>query len=357
MKTSKKTPSVKMVTSSGSKRKDQPEKTSEKNKKKMRMYGEEDEEGNNKEVSKLLQSLKEQFDGVIEVFSSFKEEKWHKNLVLRRDLIGLLLKDQLEGIDRTTLPSRAELKPLLLQIDSVEERQRDYVQQKFNDLNACLQNAIKQSEVVPAAPAPSTYCFSSHYKRAQSNSQLAVRDGRMGTAPLALELLHPSFRIFTYWSSINPYPLPGSPEIDERKIDDKSFIKAYQAANVLLHSMPQFYSSHDDRLGDFHKALVLVFPENEEFEWCMNAPADQGLSSTNVSYRVDIVYRFKKTKIPLIFVEVKLELGEGGNPFWQNHRLYQSYTDNNPKSRFNGAPVFFIQLCGMNFLQYDFNSS
>jgi hypothetical protein len=243
------------------------------------------------------------------------------------------------------------------EIDSVGEADRVFVQQKFNDLDACLRDVINQSEVIPAAPAPSTYCFSSQYKRAQSNSQLAVRDGRMGTAPLALELLHPSFRIFTYWSSINPYPLPGSPEIDERKIDKKSFIKAYQAANVLLHSMPQFYSSHDDRLRDFHKALVLVFPENEEFEWCMNAPADQGLSSTKVSYRVDIVYRYKKTKIPLIFVEVKLELGEGGNPFWQNHRLYQAYTDANPKSRFNGAPVFFIQLCGMNFLQYDFHSS
>ena len=55
---------------------------------------------------------------------------------------------------------------------------------------------------------------------------------------------------------------------------------------------------------------------------------------------------------------MKLELGEGGNPFWQNHRLYQSYMKENMKSRHNGAPVFLIQLCGMILLHYyDFHMS
>ena len=67
-------------------------------------------------------------------------------------------------------------------------------------------------------------------------------------------------------------------------------------------------------------------------------------------YKVDLVYHCKKTLVPLIFVEVKLELGEGGNPFWQNHQLYQSYTKENMQSHRNGAPIFFVQLCGMSIL-------
>jgi hypothetical protein len=352
MKTSNKmTPPGKMITSS-SKRKDQPEKTRERNKKKMRMDEEEDDEVEEKVVSKILQSLEEQFDKVIKVFNEeFGKESWHRELVLRRNLISLLK----DGIGRKSLSTRAELNPLHRKgISETDPAFREFVQEKFDDLDACLKNAINQSQAAQAAPAPSTYCLAKHYRYAQSKPQMAVRDGRMGTAPLALELLHPSFRIFTYWSSINPYPLPGSPKTDNREIAKDSFINVYQAANELLHSMPQFYPSHDDRLNDFQKALLSVFPENEEYEWTLNTPADQGLSSETVTYRVDMVYRYKITCIPIIFVEVKLELGEGGNPFWQNHRLYQSYAEKNPKSRFNGAPVFFVQLCGMNFLHYDF---
>jgi hypothetical protein len=354
MKTSnKKMPPGKMITSSASKRTDQPEKTRERNKKRMRMDEEEDDEVEDKEVSKILQSLEEKFDKVIKAFNKFKEESWYQELKLRRDLISLL-KDE---IARTSLSlsTRSELKPLPRNgISETDPVHREIVQEKFDDLDACLENAINQSQAAQAAPAPSTYCLAKHYRCAQSKPRMAVRDGRMGAAPLALELLHPSFRIFTYWSSINPYPLPGSPKTDNREIAKDSFINVYQAANELLHSMPHFYLSHDDRLNDFQKALLSVFPENEEYEWTLNTPADQGLSSETVTYRIDMVYRYKITSIPLIFVEVKLEFGEGGNPFWQNHRLYQSYAEKNPKSRFNGAPVFFVQLCGMNFLHYDF---
>ena len=76
-------------------------------------------------------------------------------------------------------------------------------------------------------------------------------------------------------------------------------------------------------------------------------PADQALpDGSPVKYKIDIMYQHKRAHVPLIFVEVKLELGEGGNPFWQNHCLYPSYTKKNMKSHHNGAPVFLIQLCG-----------
>ena len=223
--------------------------------------------------------------------------------------------------------------------------QYKFVEAKFMDLDGCLKNIFKQSQ---EPPAPLTYCLGAPYRRSQLNPWMAVRDGCMGTAPVALELLHISFRTFTYWSFVNPYPLPGSPTcLQERR----EIINVYQATNQLLFSMPQLYTSHDDRLDDFKKALLLIFPESDSYEWCQNMPADQALpDGSPVKYKIDIIYWHKWTHVPLIFVEVKLELGKGGNPFWQNNHLYQSYMKKNMKSHHNGAPVFLLQLCGMTIL-------
>jgi len=153
---------------------------------------------------------------------------------------------------------------------------------------------------------------------------------------------------------LNPYPFPRPLWEDKRDIDKESFICVYQAVYHLLFSMPVFYTAHDDCMEELKKALLQIFPDNEIFQWCANVPANQGIpEGTPVRYKGDLVYQCKKTLVPLIFIEVKLELGEGGNPFWQNHHLYQSYIKENMQARCR-APVFFVQLCGMAFLLYDF---
>ena len=327
-------------TSSGSKRKGEPEELGA-NKKKYRMDKE--------EASEILQKLISQLEDVIDLYrNKYPNDLWYRYLVEHRKLLFFLLKD--EELNLIQLSLRKELGPLSRKGVSDETD----VKVKLDDLDAALLKAIKKSR---SLPAPSAYCMGGNYRYAQSHSQNAVRDGRTGTAPLALELLHGSFRIFTYWSFINPYPLPGSSIKDQRSINKESFINVYQAANQLLLSMPRLYSSHDDCLFDFKKALLLAFPENDQYQWCHNAPPEQDLDITRSKsgYKVDLVYRYRETRVPLIFVEVKLELGEGGNPFWQNHRLYQSYTKLNDISRHNGAPIFLVQLCGMTFLHYDFH--
>jgi hypothetical protein len=361
---SKKTTSgSKSATSTSLKRRDQPEKVGQ-TKKKPRMGEELTEEEElilGQEVSQLLQPLQDQLVQVIKAFSHYHKEDWHQRLETRQQLIPLLC-GQVRS--RKDLSKRPELAPfsrrgLPFTLTEAERPGSDYelVEAKFMDLDGCLQKIFEQSQ---EPPAPSTYCLGAPYRYSQSNPEMFVRDGRMGTAPVALELLHAAFRTFTYWSFLDPYPLPGSParSKEKREINNDVFIKVYQTANQLLFSMPQLYSSHDDRLHDFQKALLLIFPENDFYEWCHNIPADQGLpDGSRVKYKVELVYRNKQTRVPLIFVEVKLELGEGGNPFWQNHRLYQSYTKKNMKSRHNGAPVFLIQLCGMTILHYDFHIS
>ena len=59
--------------------------------------------------------------------------------------------------------------------------------------------------------------------------------------------------------------------------------------------MPQLYTAHDDHLGDFKKAFLLIFPENEDYEWC-NMSADQNFPKSGpVRYKVDLVYQNKHT--------------------------------------------------------------
>jgi len=326
-------------------------KVGEESHKKTRTVDEEEEDSTSREVSNLLKPLLEQMKLVIDVFRLYEEETWYKELSARYQLLPSLSN---LVTSRAELSSRAELKAWTLPPD-LDKQEYELLREKLNDLEKLRIKAIDRSQELPA---PSTYCLGASYRRAKTNSMMAVRDGRRDRPPVALELLHISFRTFTYWSFVDPLPLPGSPtySTESRLIKDKkAFINVYQAANELLLSMPQLYTSHDDRLDDFKKALLLIFPEDDDHEWSQNTPADQGHS--NVKYKVDITYRHKRNKVPLIFAEVKLELGEGGNPFWQNHRLYQSYTKAIPKSRHNGAPVFLVQLCGMTFLCNDFINS
>jgi hypothetical protein len=326
MKTSKKKmPSVnKAGTSSGSKRKGQ---FGQKTKKKPRTEEptQEDLLILREEVSQLLQPLRDELDCVIKAFIQYKQEPWYKELETRQILISTL---DTAVKSRDEFSTRPELRPFVRKglpfaLPEADRADSDYqlVQVKLDDLDACRKKIIDQSQ---EPPAPSTYCLGAHYRRSQLNSRMVVRDGCVGTGPVALELLHISFRTFTYWSFLNPYPLPGSPNLSKetRPIDNDAFIKVYQAANQLLFSMPQLYTSHDDRLDDFKKALLLIFPENDVYKWCQNMPEDQCLPDARgppVRYKIDIVYRHVRNRIPLIFVEVKLELGEGGNPFWQNH--------------------------------------
>ena len=280
------------------------------------------------EFSHLLQPLKDQLEGVIKAFIQYQDEDWYRELETCQQLIPLLSGQIRSREDLSKCPELAPFSrrgsPFTLPEAERPGSQYKLIKAKFMDLDSCLKKILEQSQELPA---PSTYCLGAPYRRFQLNPQMAVCDGHMGTAPVALELLHISFRTFTYWSFVNPYPLPSSPahSQERRVINEDAFINVYQAANQLLFSMPQLYASHDDQLDDFKNALLLIFPKNDTYEWCQNMPADQGLSDgSSVKYKINITYRHKRTHVPLIFVEVKLELGEGGNPFWQNHRLYQS---------------------------------
>ena len=343
------------------KRKDQLDKNDQHTRKKPKTLDEHTEEELlllRNEISQILEPLQVQLHAIINAFPQYKKEPWYIALETRRELVQVLPSQVRRWEEFALRPELSSFKRAGLPFTLAEEDRGDsdykLIEAKFIDLERCLRDTVGETK---EPPAPSTYCFGRPYRRCQFNPQMAVRDGRTGAAPVALELLHFSFRTFTYWSFINPYPLPGSPAYlsETREIDKKAFIRVYQAANQLLFSMPQLYTAHDDRLGDFKKALLLIFPENEDYQWRTNMSADQNFSESGaVRYKVDLVYRHRHTRVPLIFVEVKLELGEGGNPFWQNHRLYQSYIKKNLHSRHNGAPVFLVQLCGMTFQCCDF---
>jgi hypothetical protein len=295
----------------------------------------------------FLGRLQAEIEVTLKTFARYKADDWYQDLETRRHLLPSLSSGNIP-MTLKSLVQRAELKPFkeLPPNRLVDE----LLKGKMNDLEI-LRKEITVISV--ELPAPSTYCLGTSYRRVKMDPMMTtVRDGRHEPSfPVALELLHNSFRTFTYFSFVDPIPLPGSPTYSEEKRlkqeDKETFIGVYQVANELLHSMPQLYDSHDDRLQAFFKNLQLIFPPDDTYEWSINA-------TTPDRYRADAVYRNKHTRVPLIYVEVKTELGEGGNPFWQNHRVYQSYTENQENDCSNGAPVFLVQLCGMSLLNYAF---
>jgi len=233
-----------------------------------------------------------------------------------------------------------------------QETQCNYpdLQTKFDDMEKLRNKAIAQA-LEPVAPL--VYCLYRAYHAHQLDSRTAVHAGRPGPYPIPLELLHPAFRTYTYWSVLNPVAKPGSSDATEF-IDIDTLIELEVCIRMLQHSMPKFYSIHDGWLKAFLDALKKIFPENSEYEWCTNEPANVVDSADPQSrYKIDIVYHYKTTRIPLIFVEVKLEMGEGGDPFWQNNQLYQTFVKE-PQVRGTGAPVFLVQLCGMTLTNYNY---
>lgn len=304
-------------------------------------------------ISQLLTNIHSHIVSALNNFSIFQAESWYKELVTRRDAISYLIDIGVESRRDRNFPE------LTLPFTPPEDNNQ-LIKVRLDDLRGLCDEAYHLSMVLKShnLPAPSTYCLPSIYRRLQLDSETAVRDGRTGTMPVALELLHSSFRTFTYWAFSDPYPLPDSRtrSKEKRPIDNDAFITVYKVANMLLHTMPKFFMTHNSRLSSFMDCLRLIFPEDEDYEWVHDMVVDHDVPD-NSRFRVDIVYRGKKELIPLIFVEVKLELGEGGNPFWQNHRLYQTYTSRHLNARYNGAPIFFMQLCGMTFVYYDFHIS
>jgi len=164
---------------------------------------------------------------------------------------------------------------------------------------------------------------------------------------LSLELFHPVFRTFMTWAVHN------STSSEDLNYDEKTSIQVDRCVRTLQQTMPQIFSTHDAQQKAFLEAFLEAFPQSTMFEWCQNEPADLLNSPGNqTKHKINLVYRHKKTLVPLIFVEVKLEMGEGGDPFWQNNRLYQTYIELCPDVRKTGAPVFFVHLCGnMTFIQ------
>jgi hypothetical protein len=295
--------------------------------------------------TEALDPLLKEISTVLKAFSDeHKDEKWYKRLKLRYSLLSTVTSNI---TTRRDLAGRKEMEeficPPIEELSQETQCNHPNLCTKFDDIERLRKNAISHA-LEPVAP--SVYCFHRAYHRYQLDPRTAVRAGRPGPYPIPLELLHPAFRTYTYWSVLNPVATPGCSDEGEF-IDLDTRMELEECISMLRHSMPQFYSSHDGRLRAFLDALKKIFPENSQYEWCINEPANVVDPTDSQSpYKIDIVYRYKTTRIPLIFVEVKLEMGEGGDPFWQNNRLYQSFITE-PQVRETEAPVFFVQLCGM----------
>lgn len=293
------------------------------------------------DVSNILRGLQAEINVTLATFTRYEADDWYQDLKARSQLLPSLASGNIP-MTLKSLVQHEELKPFKELPPHCSDD--DLLKRKMKDLEI-LRKEI--TDISVELPAPSTYCLGASYRRVKMDPMMTtVRDGRQEPSfPVALELLHSSFRAFTYFSFVDPIPLPGSPAYSKEERlnleDKKTFTNVYQAANRLLHSMPQLYDSHDDRLQDFLKALREIFPPDDTYEWSINT------TTTTDRYRADAVYRNKLTGVPVIYVEVKTELGEGGNPFWQNHRVYQSYTENPKNDCSNGAPVFLVQLCGL----------
>jgi len=303
-----------------------------------------DEEGlHQKEARNALMPLMDELRAVLRAFEHNSEASaWYTGLKTRFELISRVannikvrkdLLDRVELHDAFICPSSHELP---------EDVNHALLDIKFKDLEA-HRHAVVRYGLVPVAP--SVYCLHKNYLSYQLDSRTAIRAGRPGPYPLPLELFHPAFRTYTAWA------VHKSPSSED--LDDEIFIQIDRCVRTLQLTMPQIFSTHDARQKAFLEALLEVFPQNAYHEWCPNEPADLLNSPGNqTKHKIDLVYRNKITHVPLIFVEVKLEMGEGGDPFWQNNRLYQTYIELCPDALRTGAPVFFLHLCGnMIFIQ------
>jgi hypothetical protein len=311
---------------------------------KKTMDEDEPEEGlYQKEARNALMPLIDELQAILRAFEHSSEASaWYRGLNTRFELISRVannikvrkdLLDRIELQDAFVCPSSHEL---------AEDVSHALLVTKYKDLEA-HRHAVVRHGLDPVAP--STYCLHKHYLAYQLDDRTAVRVGRPQPFPLPLELLHPAFRTYTAWA------VHRSTSSDDP--DDDNVIQLDRCVRTLQQTMPKIFSNHDARQKAFLEALVEAFPEDPYYEWCPNEPADVLNSPGNqTKYKIDLVYRNRLTLVPLIFVEVKLEMGEGGDPFWQNNRLYQTYIELCPEALKNGAPVFFLHLCGnLTFIQ------
>ncbi|KAF8868754.1 hypothetical protein CPB84DRAFT_1755778 [Gymnopilus junonius] len=323
---------------------------------------------------------------IVEEFPGYSNEKWYKHLVVRYRLIPLV-PTSLNNLEE--LANQAELKPqFIFPSDEEEETPEgskynyELLRGKYADLEKERQKVVTLTIFFEAA-APSEYCLLLQYMCYQNDPRTAACDGHtpLYPIPLPLEFFHDAFRIFTYWH-MYPLALPADapdprealntndPQKVKFTVDREAFISICQTVNTLQCTMPEFYSSHDEHLQGFLDAILADFPHNrDDYEWHKEqAPAQDIPLCEPDKFRIDLCYRHKDTKVPCMFVEIKQDLGVGGNPFWQNHRLYQSYIAQCPAAWYNGThlsiggsfcdaknkPPIVLQFGGQTNLQQDF---
>jgi len=294
------------------------------------------------EATKILFPLLNEIEGILGHFGhAHQGDPWYNNLKLRCNLLG----DIPNNIEiRKDLADRAELKlpfdcPSQDALAEGTAENHPLLQNKFKDLEKHREAIIRRG-LEPVAP--SAYCLRRAYVSYQLDGRTAIRAGRPGPFSLPLELFHSAFRTYTGWVVHK----------SDSFQSDENFIALDRCVRTLQDTMPQFFATHDERQKAFLEALLEVFPQNDLYGWFQNEPADLLNPPHNRSkHKIDLVYLHKLTRIPLIFVEIKLEMGEGGDPFWQNNRLYKTLIDSCPPVRKSGAPVFFLHLSGMTFMQ------
>ena len=297
-----------------------------------------------KDIISVMAPLLDEISKVLLLFGPHSATAWYKALTKRRTKLEEACKTVSSRQELMTHNSlEASFSPGSIPgIGAASKKLATLFQALEKHRLAC----ITQSKSYP----PSLYCQT--WQQVQDDPNLAIHAGR-GKAPISfplpLPLIHPAFRLFVFWMQ---YP----PNLDFKTEPPTSLNSVAKCVDTLLLSTPAIYWTHDQCLQAFEKALAIAFPENEVFEWYTNCTMSLDPSNpTGARERVDLVYRNRDTLVASVFVEVKLEPGKGGDPFWQNGRIYQLYVEQNPKARENGAPVFFIQLSGMAFICDNFN--
>jgi hypothetical protein len=240
-------------------------------------------------------------------------------------------------------------------------------------LEKLREECIANSKRIP----PSQYCRTPIWQQCQGVAGLTIRSGRYRdlsstSYPIGLELLHSCFRLFTSFMLHPPKHNPAEePKCDKHYDSDEHYdsddyyegddykddrTKVIKCVDMLLLSMPQMFSDHRSRLREFLSALMLIFPDDKDYVWDIEVIVLQDPSNnpSKGKDKVDIVYRNRTTSCPLIFVEIKLEPGAGGDPFWQNARCYQLYLQKHKNLCEDGAPIFLLQLSGMTFTHFNF---
>ena len=138
----------------------------------------------------------------IKAFPQYQNEEWYQELETCQWLIPLLNGQVRSQEDFSKCPKLAPFSrrgsPFMLPEAERPGSQYKFVEAKFMDLDGCLKNIFEQSQELPA---PSTYCLGTHYRRSQLNSQMAVCDGRMGTAPVANQLLFSMPQLYIVFES------------------------------------------------------------------------------------------------------------------------------------------------------------